>query len=590
MAIPDKLKTDAYRVLGLSGNATLSEIHNAASGIRRNVQLGLSQSTDLVYPNFGDVSRSESDIRTAIGRLGHPAQRLNDRLLWFHVLPVKPSAQPPISTSPTTSVVLSHDEALLGIFGAIEAGFDDQGIAKWITALRAWYKVMCLDDYWTYTTQVEQRGRFEPQASLAEINTLRTDAVGIAAEPLQMAANDALTRDDTQTLQRIMSALNGLSDTGAWVTRVQNEIVSPAIARLRSLCKKVGDDYVSKIIRENNAYENNRRICDSALKSYRTEIETTLKNILQLVPSSHEASQEARELVALCLGSIATAYTWANDFIKSEQLHEEALKLAQETLGKIRIEQGLAEIRSAAQHQRTFGKPLSSAPPLYTLNGFGVTLYGGSDFDQESHSVAMTYYLVALFIPIIPLSRYRVRTTEGGKRYHFLGKLPLRKFDFLHMGIMLAAIVGLIIYVNLTDPPSTGNSTASTTNYTTQTSYASNDDSTQLTDLKARIEAGRSRMAVLEANLKPVNDELNSLQPHIDTLRTELNELDNEDKAGIQIDITGYNAKVKIYNRLLTQYKTLFAANSADFKEYNDLLKQDGVMVDRYNALVKSQP
>ena len=589
MLIPDRLKSNAYRVLGLSGNATLSEIHSVAGEMRRKVQLGLSQTTDLVYPSFGEVSRSESDIRAAMGRLGNPVQRLTDRLLWFHVLPENHGIQTQTLLSQTAGVEWSHDEALRSIFGAIEAGFDEHGIAIWIGALRAWHKITCRDDYWAYIALVEQRGRFEPQPSPAEINTLRADAVGMAAEPLQMAASDAVTRDDTQTLQRIMSTLNGLSDIGSWVGRVQHEIASPAIARIRSYCKKVNDDYVSKIIRENNAVESNRRICDSALKCYRSEIETTLKNLFQLVPPTHEVLQEARELTALCLGSIATSYTWANEFIKSEKLHEEALKLAQETVGKIRIERGLAEIRSSAHHQRTFGKPVTTAPSLRTVNGFGVTLYGGSDYDQETRSVVMTYYLVIFFIPFIPLARYRV-INAGGGRYQFLGKLPLRKFDFWYMGIVLAAIFGLIIYGNLPDTSSPSNNTFSSITYASRATSASGDDSAELNTLKARIDKGRSRISVLETDLKPVNDELNSLQSRIEALGSELKELDTEHSAGIRIDIAGYNEKVGIYNRLLAQYKVLNAANKAEFKEYDDLIKEDGVLVNQYNALVKSQP
>src|SRR5207249_3011404 len=160
-----------------------------------------------------------------------------------------------------------------------------------------------------------------------------------------------------------------------------------------------------------------------------------------------QAAQESREEAALCLSAIATDYTWADDFIASEKLREEALRLAQDTLGAIRIEDGLAQIREAARKQRVFGalKPITSAPSLRTINGFGFTLLGKSDYDPETRSYATTHYFVALFvIPIFPVGRYRV-IDIGERGYSFLGKLPLRKADGWHLGIALTAIAAIIL-------------------------------------------------------------------------------------------------------------------------------------------------
>ena len=84
MFVADRLKTNAYRVLRLSANATLSEIHKAAAGMRRAALLGLVGPTEGDMPVLGEVPRTEAHIRTAVGRLGNPAQRLSDRLFWFH--------------------------------------------------------------------------------------------------------------------------------------------------------------------------------------------------------------------------------------------------------------------------------------------------------------------------------------------------------------------------------------------------------------------------------------------------------------------------------------------------------------------------
>jgi hypothetical protein len=109
----------------------------------------------------------------------------------------------------------------------------------------------------------------------------------------------------------------------------------------------------------------------------------------------------------------------------------------------------------------------------------------------------------------------------------------------------------------------------------------------ELSALKARIDSGRSQMAVLKTQLQPVIDEITSLNSQMVTLKAELKSLDEQQKAGVRIDIDDYNAKVKAHNALLAQQRALIAANKTDLKTYDDLQDQDSVLVKQYNTLVK---
>jgi hypothetical protein len=570
MFVPDRLKTNAYRVLRLSADATLSEIHKAAGSMRRAVSLGVAHTTEADMPLLGQVSRTEPDIRAAIGRLENPTQRLSDRLFWFHV---------PRSSEPG-GAVWHHDESLRGLFAAFVAGFDDVGIPVWIGALRAWHQVVSDDDYWGHVVELEQQGAFEPTAFPSEIDALRDEAVGLAAEPLVVAGRDALARDDTSTVRRILAALEELADTGPWAAISQHDIASPAVERFRASCRAVHEELGSKIVREQDAGDRNKSVCDAELKRFRAEIEPELHKVIQLLPPNHQAAQESREEAALCLTGVATDYTWADDFIASEKLHEEALTLAQNTLGTIRIEHGLEQIRGAARRQRVFGTSISSAPALGTINGFGCTLYGSSDHDKETQSYATTHYFVALFVPIFPLGRYRVINVQGNT-YRFLGKLPLRTADRWHLAIAAMAILAMILIGVFSSDTSSVSSAPS------RSGYAPSSQSSQVSALKARIDSGRSRMAELKTQLQPVIDEITSLNAQMETLKAELKSLDEQQKSGLQIDIDDYNAKVKTHNGLLAKHRGLIAANSTDLKSYDDLVDQDSVLVKQYNALLK---
>lgn len=58
MFVPDKFKTNAYRVLRLPANATLSEIHKAKASMKRAASLGLAGTTELDPPLLGEVPRA----------------------------------------------------------------------------------------------------------------------------------------------------------------------------------------------------------------------------------------------------------------------------------------------------------------------------------------------------------------------------------------------------------------------------------------------------------------------------------------------------------------------------------------------------
>ena len=84
-----------------------------------------------------------------------------------------------------------------------------------------------------------------------------------------------------------------------------------------------------------------------------------------------------------------------------------------------------------------------SAPPLYTINGCGLTIYGNSDPDLETGSHVATYYFVLLFLPLLPICRYRVIPVDRG--YRFMRKVPMRPFDKLHLLAVAAAVTWFVV-------------------------------------------------------------------------------------------------------------------------------------------------
>lgn len=87
-------------------------------------------------------------------------------------------------------------------------------------------------------------------------------------------------------------------------------------------------------------------------------------------------------------------------------------------------------------------QPVRKAPSLFTINGFGLSMYGKRDTHAPTGSYIKTHCVCALFIPILALGAYRVMDAEGGGWY-FLGKETLSGFAKGWNMLLLATLLTL---------------------------------------------------------------------------------------------------------------------------------------------------
>lgn len=148
----------------------------------------------------------------------------------------------------------------------------------------------------------------------------------------------------------------------------------------------------------------------------------------------------ARDEVAQCVVYCTVAYVnESRNWKRAQALLEQAETWALDP----KTIQRLAENRRVVDRNvKLLGdlEPIKSAPTLYTMNGIGFTLYGKTDADAESKSHMATYYFVFLFIPLIPICRYRV-VAHGNGSYNFLGRGGLRTFDKIHLAFTAALVL-----------------------------------------------------------------------------------------------------------------------------------------------------
>ena len=121
-------------------------------------------------------------------------------------------------------------------------------------------------------------------------------------------------------------------------------------------------------------------------------------------------------------------------------LHERGRETdAREVARRLALERAAPAIAEAARRIAERPKPLTRAPALATVNGFGVTIYGSRD-RRDDGSYVTTRFFVALFLPILPLDAYRVIAT-GHRRYAFLEKVPLGAGARLWRSLVVAGVV-----------------------------------------------------------------------------------------------------------------------------------------------------
>jgi hypothetical protein len=364
-----------------------------------------------------------------------------------------------------------------------------------------------------------------------------------------------------------------------------NPASTEALKRAQRLCQSVLAEGRKQIIREQDKSEHNRPLCQTMLARFRSELQPAMESALVTVRAEHPAGKELRAEAALCLNSIATDFTWADEFVLSLQLRQEALAIGVNTHVVDSISHGIAQVSESARQERMFREltPIKNTPGLSTINGIGGRLYGTSDIDPATNSFATTYYFTFLYFPIFPLRRYRV--IQDGKSYRFLGKLPLRKFDKWHLGIVLGLLVVAVVYGMATSDSSS--QSQQTTYQPTSTSTAtepSPSGSTRIS-LKVQIDTGRARLEVLKTELEPVASELGNLKTQIQDLDSQIKGLDDQKSSGESIDIDYYNSKVNRYNSLISRRKALYAEHQASLDEYQQLSKKDDELVAQYNAL-----
>jgi hypothetical protein len=270
-----------------------------------------------------------------------------------------------------------------------------------------------------------------------------------------------------------------------------------------------------------------------------------------------------------------------------------------------RVLEDIAILTTAPGFDGEMLMPLDSAPSLRVAGGFGTTMYGHSSYEQRTDSYLATRYLVALWIPLLPLGRYRVRSVPP-RSYSFLGRVPLRRRDKWHIAASVVAVVGLIVVLNMMDVSGEGRrpSSYSSPSYPTSTSspantqyggtprnsvgYGQRSNPYRPTDagvsaLEAEIEQARARLRNLESSFQQQQATLESYKASIDLYGARIKRMESAASSGEAVDRDEYESALRQHNYYVDLYNTQLVPYQSDYADYEALLNRTNLKIEEYN-------
>lgn len=324
-------------------------------------------------------------------------------------------------------------------------------------------------------------------------------------------------------------------------------------------------------------------------------------------------AEEAKTLLPKLEGAVTY---WLSNARKLDPNRAEIAEFQQ------RVIKDIAELRDVPDFSGERLAPIEKAPKLSTTNGWGTTLYGRSNYHKGTDSYLTTRYLVACWIPLIPLGRYRVKhevemplpqfnygVSHNVLRssYRFLGRVPLRKGDKLHVATFVAVVIALVIaaviasshsdssissgqntgpaYSVTTPMRSSGSSVSSSPPYSAGSSVQSpfRQPVIGTSPSLSEIDANKTRLTSMEANLRSMESSLQSDQNWAEMYKSRLKRMESDMQTGTDVDRASYESALRQCNYYVDQYNSQLLEYNSTHDEYERLLDKTNKQVDEYN-------
>ncbi len=482
------LRNNAYHILGLDISASEKDILKRSKEIINRLKAEDAPSYDLdigLFENF----RTEDSVKDALQRLQAPKKRIKEYFLWLQIadsidervlglFKLKDYLNA-IRTWQNTSEGQStkaffYKKNLAILYCLVLSAEDNKNYLR--SSLAAWKELIDSDKFWASFSRVYKL-HDEQTASEDIISDFKKHVVEYLSDiytelhqihknsdyvnefqkffsvrgekieksvlaPAYQVINEAIER-----LGKMKVSADGILD------KQEKEAIKELIGLIRVELNKLidlglYDDSQTRVMRDRAASALRSLSVDLHNNLNETEVALGLAKIAEEISGMESSKSKIKADVATLQGNLD--YKNKEEKQKSvvdpiiADFHagntERAIKTINEYIYNDgtdkELKETLMEIKKAIEERIVkSGKPVAKAPTMQSINGFGTTIYGD------------TVYVVALFIPIFALGRYKV-TNNGGKSYSFHGKLELHKWQKIYNWIVPGIIILWIIIAN----------------------------------------------------------------------------------------------------------------------------------------------
>jgi hypothetical protein len=350
------IAANGFRVLGVSGSASQSDITMAARRMRIWPDEKNIPPTAWDFPWVGPLSRSQTALQQAVARLGEPTTRIADRLLWYA------GEQPPkFTSSPTTPEELAraspaecHCLAVGALHRALVQDPTVKDIDRWRNVTQGlidWCgSVGCTE----WMIQVEASGGFDKGATQDEIISAicsLPSAVGSWATSAAMAALDFGRSEQCAKILEMVQGFEAIAstvDSGALGDRLEDQIIEA--------CAKI-DAQLRPVLRTIHSQPQKNWVANFAATQvaadqYARSVDPALRQMVSMSANDPSRVDRAKTEAANLLVLIGLGWEWSGRFILAEKTLADAVELTATLPGNAKTRQTCDRLRLLAIEQR----------------------------------------------------------------------------------------------------------------------------------------------------------------------------------------------------------------------------------------------
>lgn len=644
---PDFLvKANAFRVLGLDPKAQGPSILERSNEIQAYLGIERVPTYPSDFPTFARPERSIETIVDAVQRLENPRTRLVDEAAWFHLRdPVDAAAAGALSegnlrqarafwdmaTSTAQDVGeglrYQHNLAVLDLAAAecpAEPSEDER--SAWHRALTSWRAVLSADGFWS-TLAESSPASGDPRFSEELVAEVRRAVGHGVTRGVRRGIKAALARGDEDNAGRwidlalesglpqalIIPGLEQVLEPIAAQIQQERERVrsalaegyaeAPDVVQMESRLGATRQRFIrllapmpgSSVLREGAA----DALAEAweFLGGYLCTHGSSQRGVELLEAAAQVASSEAARVRIARHAQVGRWNAAYSDFTAA--LGRRDFSAASATLATLEaahdgtdppeIRETLDQCRQAVRRLRVFRdcEPIEAAPALWTINGCGTHIYGQAEPDTETGTYVGTLFFTLLFVPILVLSRFRMRDAEGGG-HQFFGRVPLGRFGWTWNAVVAALLLAVVVGSNLNTapPPRSVASTAPETGPAQSPSpLVPRSPGESLSSLRKQIDQRRPEIEADQAALRTESQAIDRENDDIRQLRTRIERRRALNPDGLPADelavdrreVADHNQRLEAVRRRIDAYDRRVDEVKAAIAEFN-------AMVARYNG------